>query len=503
VTPFQPSDAELMDRTRAGDSAAFDELYRRHLDDARRVARIVCDNADEAEDVTAEAFTRVLDQLRRGGGPRGDLRPYLRTVVRRLAVDRYRSGARGLVPADPDLVDSLPAADDPIAIATNRDMMRKAYETLPPRWQEVLWRTEVEGHSPSTLAAQLGSTPNAVAALAYRAREGLRQAYLSMHAASSMRAGCKPYVPMLTALTRGTLTPGEQSTVNAHIAGCDDCRERRDEMLVLVSDLRSLLVPALLGTALTVTPAVAAVTAGGAASGSAAAGGIAANARHVRPRGSSVAGIAGAAAAVVAAAVVAAAMVSSVLSPAPDDRVSDPPIAASAPFDDAQTGVPTPSPVATPDAESAEPEAAVTQPEPEATAPVPADPEPPPVETPAPDSTPEEPAPPPPDDRDEPEPTGEPDPQTTSDPSPAPPTATRRPSLVARDVVTPTPGTSPPVSSPSPPASPSPSPSSPPSSDAPPWLCRLIPAWPGCPDDPQRPVRDAVCARMPELPWCP
>ena len=524
MTPFQPSDAELMARTRAGDTASFDDLYRRHVDDARRIARIVSESAEESEDVTAEAFTRVLAQLRRGEGPRGDLRPYLRTVVRRLAVDRYRSGTRGAAPVDPSLVDSLPAPDDPITIATNRDMVRKAYETLPPRWQEVLWRIEVEGHTPGTLAAQVGSTPNAVAALAYRAREGLRQAYLSMHVASSMAAGCASYVPMITALTRGTLTPGEESSVNAHISECQDCRERRDELVVLVSDLRGLLVPALLGTAMLASPGV------GLAAGHAAAGGVAGiggTARHVRPRRSGVGGLVGAAAAVAAASVVAVAMVSSVLDSSPDVRTSDPPVAASAPFDDGPTGGPAPTSEPTPEGETGEPDVVVTSPEPDEPSPAvtgrqqqPAEPAPAavPAQDPDPESTPDEPrraeptqaeptrAEPTPDDAktsppadpDEPARTAEPESRRTTDsnrrqrPEPSP-TESHGIAGGAADDPAPKQRAEPPP----------PPQSGPPTwSEVTPWLCQMIPVWPGCPDDPERPVRDTVCSRMPDLAWC-
>ena len=42
----------------------------------------------------------------------------------------------------------------------------------------VLWHTEVEGQRPAEVAPLLGMSPNSVSALAYRAREGLRQAFV-------------------------------------------------------------------------------------------------------------------------------------------------------------------------------------------------------------------------------------------------------------------------------------------------------------------------------------
>lgn len=244
----QLTDAQLLERTRAGDMSAFHALYRRHLSDARRVARIVSDVGEQADDIVAEAFDRVLAKVRAGTGPTDVLTPYLRIVVRRLAVDRHRAGARRGHPADPAMLDELPTADDMIAPQSDHDLVRAAYESLPERWQRVLWHTEIEGRPPATLVPALAGSPNAVAALAYRAREGLRQAFLAIHLAASTPPLCRPYVPRLAAYIRRTLSQDDDVSVAIHLDVCAHCRERRDELLLLVSDVRSVLVPALLGT---------------------------------------------------------------------------------------------------------------------------------------------------------------------------------------------------------------------------------------------------------------
>jgi RNA polymerase sigma factor (sigma-70 family) len=278
TTPaFPRTDAELIARTRTGDMAAYDELYRRHVDGAQRVAQVVTGNAEEAQDVVSEAFTRVLDRLQRGGGPDDELSPYLNTVVRRLAIDRYQASQREGLPADPTLFDVMPEVDDPISRSTDRELVRRAFETLPERWQHVLWHTEIEGRSPAALAPSLGSTPNAVAALAYRAREGLRHAYLSVHLSADIPEDCRPYVPKLAAYVRGTLSPREDQWVAAHLEQCPHCRDRRDELMLLVADLRSVLWPALLlPVVLGGTKTVAAATAVAAAGATGAKAGIAA-----------------------------------------------------------------------------------------------------------------------------------------------------------------------------------------------------------------------------------
>src|SRR5438105_3545719 len=89
--PPPPSDAELIAASRAADAAAYASLYERHVTAARNLARQLVHGRAEADDIVAEAFAKVLDQLRRGRGPDGAFRPYLLTTVRRAAIDRLRA----------------------------------------------------------------------------------------------------------------------------------------------------------------------------------------------------------------------------------------------------------------------------------------------------------------------------------------------------------------------------------------------------------------------------
>lgn len=519
--PQQPTDAELIAAVRAGDDAALSELHRRHVGDARRAALLVT-RGDEADIVVADAFRHVYWRCRESGGPAGELKPYLRTVVRRLAFDRHRWRSQGAT-GDQVPVESLAEFADPLPVLASRDLVRTAYETLPPRWQEVLWRTEVEEQSPDQLVGPLGTTPNAVAALAYRAREGLRQAYLSMYVTGSIRAECRPFVPMIPALTRGTLTAAEESAVSDHIHGCSYCRDRQAEMLVLFANLRRVLVPALVGLAADGVDAGAGSTSGtdryavasAAAGGRGRAGSTAATSRsraagaaaghrggaesrtRRRPR-PSLAGVATAAAGVVTAAVLTVVMMTSVLDSAPRQPAAEPPIV-SAPIDDDSAAELIPSPTletgrdgtddpAEPDDE---PVTSGIAPEP-ATTPAPA-------ESPAPAA----PA------TDAPSASAGDPPASTDDPPPAtgPPDETAPSDAPSAPTDDPPPATEPPAaprSAAGPTTSGSPAADDPPQgSQAPPWLCDLVPNWPGCPDHPEPLGRDSLCARFPGLPFCP
>lgn len=60
-----------------------------------------------------------------------------------------------------------------------------ALQSLPARWQTVLWYSEVMEQPPRRIAPLMGITPNAVSALLRRAKTGLRTAYLKTQRATA------------------------------------------------------------------------------------------------------------------------------------------------------------------------------------------------------------------------------------------------------------------------------------------------------------------------------
>ncbi|MFZ2016616.1 MAG: sigma-70 family RNA polymerase sigma factor, partial [Nocardioides sp.] len=243
-----PGDAELIAAVRGGDLDSYGELYARHVDAARRLARQLTSPAD-ADDLVSDAFTKVLTVLQRGGGPDLAFRAYLLTAVRRLHVDRLRSGSRlrpvdDLTPFDP----GLPFHDTAVEGFDNA-AAAKAFASLPERWQMVLWHTEVEGQKPADIAPLLGMSANSVAALAYRAREGLRQAFLSQHAADMDDVDCAWTRDHLGAYVRGGLSRRDAGRVDDHLAECRACAAVYLELTEVNSGLAGLLAPLLLGAA--------------------------------------------------------------------------------------------------------------------------------------------------------------------------------------------------------------------------------------------------------------
>ncbi|MPY97471.1 MAG: sigma-70 family RNA polymerase sigma factor [Actinophytocola sp.] len=284
ATPDGNSDAELIAAVRDGDLAAYGTLYERHVSAAYNLARQLARSGAEADDLVSESFAKVLDTLRAGKGPDSAFRAYLLTALRHTAYDKTRKDKRVDLNEDMSEVTgalggalTVPFSDTAVA-GLERSMAAKAFAKLPERWQAVLWHTEIEQQPPAEVAPILGLTPNSVSALAYRAREGLRQAYLQVHLAETTEKRCRATADRLGAWTRDGLSKRERAQVEAHLDECDRCRALAAELADINGSLRAVIAPLVLGGAALAYLATAgagkaaAATAGAATAGAATAG---------------------------------------------------------------------------------------------------------------------------------------------------------------------------------------------------------------------------------------
>jgi RNA polymerase sigma factor (sigma-70 family) len=242
------SDADLIRAVRSGHAAAYGILYERHADAARRLARQFSQAPADVDDVVAETFARVLATIRRGAGPSKAFRPYLLTAVRHVALDHLRDRRRQLPTDYADLPDPGEPYIDPADASLERSLVTRAFAALPERWSAVLWHTEVEQAKPAEVALLLGISRKSVAALRYRAREGLRQAYLQMHLSEATRAECAPIPAMLGGYVRNALSAPDARQVSAHLGRCADCRAAHEELTAISDAMRGVLAPAILGS---------------------------------------------------------------------------------------------------------------------------------------------------------------------------------------------------------------------------------------------------------------
>lgn len=148
------ADADLVLRSRSGDARAFGELWRRHYRAGVTVARNMTSSLD-ADDLVQEAYTRIYQSIVNGGGPTGSFRAYLFTSIRNTAAAWGRA-RRETTYEELDGVEDPSAGEHQTEAALDRSLTHQAFRSLPTRWQEVLWYSEIERMKPAEIAPSSG-----------------------------------------------------------------------------------------------------------------------------------------------------------------------------------------------------------------------------------------------------------------------------------------------------------------------------------------------------------
>ena len=238
-------DADLVLRTRSGDAGAFGELWRRHYRAGVTVARNMTSSLD-ADDLVQEAYTRIYQSIVAGGGPTGSFRAYLFTSIRNTAAAWGRA-RRETAYDELDHVED-PAMRDDSDAALDRSLTHQAFRSLPTRWQEVLWYSEIEQMKPAEIAPLLGLKPTAVAQLTFRAREGLREAWVQAHLrAVADGSDCQWTIERLGAYARRNLGRRDRGKVERHLVSCTRCGIVASEAEEVSGRLALILLPLAVG----------------------------------------------------------------------------------------------------------------------------------------------------------------------------------------------------------------------------------------------------------------
>lgn len=218
-------DGELLAMARTGHQDAYAALFERYSYAAHRLARHLGQKED-SDDVVSEAFAQVLDLIGRGKGPDRAFRAYLFTTVRHECGRRAKARRRVMPTDDLQQIDSPVPFGGGQLDTFEREVVQGAFESLPARWRTVLWHLDVEGRKPHELGPLLDLSPNSVSALVYRARAGLREAYLQQHVRDQGPADshtCREQRAKMSAFVRRTASARDQARVHVHLETCDDC----------------------------------------------------------------------------------------------------------------------------------------------------------------------------------------------------------------------------------------------------------------------------------------
>jgi RNA polymerase sigma factor (sigma-70 family) len=244
----EAADADLVAAVRAGDDAAFEELYRRYHP---RISAFVCRMLrDEArcEDVAQEAFMSALRRMR-ATDSEINFKPWIYQIARNAAIDSYRRSSHA-VEVSMDADDGLRASDrhrlvgldggPDSALVTKERLthLQGAFDELSDVHTRVLVMRELEGMSYREIGKQLDLTRPAVESALFRARRRLQSEYAEL----SEGRRCEAMRATIARMAAGTQRGAEEHRLARHAKRCPSClrmaREHGVEPLTKLGSLR-------------------------------------------------------------------------------------------------------------------------------------------------------------------------------------------------------------------------------------------------------------------------
>jgi RNA polymerase sigma factor (sigma-70 family) len=244
----EAADADLVAAVRAGDDAAFEELYQRYYS---RIAAFVCRTMrDEArcEDVAQEAFMSALRRMR-ATDAEINFKPWIFQIARNAAIDAYRRTSHA-VEVSMDADDGLRASDrhrlvgldggPDSALVTKERLthLQGAFDELSDVHTRVLVMRELEGMSYREIGQKLDLTRPAVESALFRARRRLESEYTEL----SEGRRCEAMRATIARMAAGTQRGAEEHRLARHAKRCPSClrqaREQGVEPLTTLGALR-------------------------------------------------------------------------------------------------------------------------------------------------------------------------------------------------------------------------------------------------------------------------
>lgn len=174
------TDAELVERARNGESAAFDEIVERHKGAVFRAALAALRNREDAEDVTQETFITAFRKL---GTFRGEsqLRTWLSRIAWNRSMDHRRQGrSRSFLHLDaPESVELATPQADPertTLAASVHARVKSEIDRLPENLRDTLLLASAGDLDYASIAETLGVREGTVKSRVFEARAMLRSA---------------------------------------------------------------------------------------------------------------------------------------------------------------------------------------------------------------------------------------------------------------------------------------------------------------------------------------
>ena len=187
VAPLEPHpDLALVERAKAGDTAAFEQLVRQYDRQIYRTALHITQNREDAEDITQDVFFKAFQKLEQFQGNskfstwlvriavnESLMRLRRRKTSRTVSMDQDVETEEGAIPRD--FAEWRPNPEQIFSQSELGDILRKTIAGLPPGFRTVFTLRDIENLSTEETAEALGLSVPAVKSRLLRARLQLRE----------------------------------------------------------------------------------------------------------------------------------------------------------------------------------------------------------------------------------------------------------------------------------------------------------------------------------------
>ena len=189
------TDEEVIGRVRAGETAFFEILMRRHNQRLYRAVRSILNNESEAEDVIQDAYVRSYIHLDQFDG-RAKFSTWLTRIAIHEALARLRKRRRvvdidvasGSLEESMKLESKSASPEQEVLTGTLKMVLESAFDRLPETYRSVFMLREVEGMSTAETAECLDISENSVKVRLHRARVLLRKEIYTQTGAATVAA---------------------------------------------------------------------------------------------------------------------------------------------------------------------------------------------------------------------------------------------------------------------------------------------------------------------------
>ena len=179
-------DVALVERAKAGDTAAFEKLVRQYDRQIYRTALHITQNREDAEDITQDVFFKAFQKLEQFQGNskfstwlvriavnESLMRLRRRKTSRTVSMDQDVETEEGAIPRD--FAEWRPNPEQIFSQSELGDILRKTIAGLPPGFRTVFTLRDIENLSTEETADALGLSVPAVKSRLLRARLQLRE----------------------------------------------------------------------------------------------------------------------------------------------------------------------------------------------------------------------------------------------------------------------------------------------------------------------------------------